>query len=642
MNESLKPVFINKLVLILLFLLCGATIFADGDTTLIGKNNTRAWSLRNGNIDSAILLSKQSLALINKLDSTKSFGKNWKEKTLARTYYYLGIFNHLSGDSKLSFDYFKKALKISTEINDDYGRSQVFGGMGHSYMLEGNLSRAAENYFKALGIYEKLGIKSGVAIQLSNLGNVFAEQNLSDKALGYYFRSLKIAQQINDSMRMAIQLGNIGTVYSEQNRSKQAIAYYFKALEMNELIKNKSGIAMNLNNIGSLYQDEKNYEKSLPYYEQALKLSEEYGNKDHIASFTGNIGIVYMLQKKFKIAEVYELRALKLSQEIQSINVIRDIENSLSDLYSAWGKHKEALEHYKAYISARDTIINVSNTEQNLRLEMNYEFEKKQAIDNAIHREQMQVLEAENKTQKQFRLFLFAILGLAIVLVFVLRRSVQNKTRIATFLAEETQRKETLLQEVHHRINNNLQIISSLLTLQANNVADERLFEYLKQSQSRIQSLSVLHELLYQQDSHLEINMKDYIHQVLDFHRDVLATKLHHVEMKVNVNSVLFPTKIAVPIALIINELVTNAIKYAFKEEDNGKIDISLTAADHTKGSWILKIEDSGKGIPLDLSAKKESLGLKLVTIMAKQIGAVLTKVNSPGAIFTLTFSTEK
>lgn len=621
---------------------CVATGFADNDTSLISKNNSRAWTLRNVDIDSAIVLSKQSLALINKLDPSTSYPKNWKEKTLARTYYYLGIFYHLYGESKLSFEYFKKALKISTEVNDDYGKSQVYGGLGHSYMLEGNLSRAAENYFKALAIYEKMDIKSGVAIQLSNLGNVFAEQRLSDKALGYYFRSLKIAKQINDSMRMAIQLGNIGTVYSEQKKNKQAIDYYLKALEMNELIKNKSGIAMNLNNIGSLYQDEENYETSLPYYEQALKLSEEYGNKDHIASFTGNIGIVYMLQKKFKIAEVYELRALKLSQEIQSINAIRDIESSLSDLYSAWGKEKQAFEHYKAYIRARDTLVNASNTEQNVRLEMNYEFEKKQAIDNAIHREQLQVLEAENKTQKQFRLFLFVILGLAIVLVFVLRRSVQNKTRIATFLAEEAQRKETLLQEVHHRINNNLQIISSLLTLQANNVADERLFDYLKQSQTRIQSLSVLHELLYQQDSHLEIDMKDYLNRVLDFHRDVLATKLQNVEMKVNVNSFLFPTKVAVPIALIINELVTNAIKYAFNEKDQGSITISLSPSDNLQGSWVLQIKDSGKGMPANLSAKKESLGLRLVTIMAKQIGAVLTKVNSPGATFTLIFSTEK
>ncbi len=634
--------YLKSLLIILACFVFQNSATGQNDTFLITSKNALAWKLRHSNIDTALLLSNEALSLLNKFEGEKNLPKNWSIKTLARTYYYLGIFSGIKGAHKLSFDYLTKALKISTEIKDDYGVSQAFGGFGNIYLDEGNLAKASENYFKALAIHEKRGDKSGMAVQLSNLGNIFATQGSGAKALEYYSRSLALAEEIHDTNRIAIQLGNIGIIYYEQKNSKKALEYFFKALAINEEIKNKKGIAMNLNNIASLYQGEKNYAKSLDYYTKALKLAEEYGNQDHIASFIGNIGVLYWHLEDYTKAETYLLKAVKLAEEINVSETKKEFEGALSDLYSSWGKDKLALEHYKKHISARDSIFNVANTEKNVRLEMNYEFEKKQAIDKAIHQKQLLLLESENKTQKQFRLFLLAILALALLLLFVLRRAYENKNRIATFLAEESQRKETLLQEVHHRINNNLQIISSLLTLQANNVADERLFDYLTQSQSRIQSLSVLHELLYQKDSPLDINMKEYLDQVLNFHRDVLSTKLRNVNMHINVSAVHFPTKIAVPIALIINELVTNAIKYAFNEVDSGKIEISLLASETKKSEWVLQISDSGKGMPAETSTKKESLGLRLVNLMSKQIGAVMTKVDNPGATFTLAFYPDK
>ena len=627
------------LLVTVFFLFFKTHLKSQSDTSLINEKNNLAWKLRSSNLDTSILLGNEALLLLNKITNGKNLSKNWKEKAFARTYYYLGIFYSDRGDPKLSFDYLSKALKTSTEINDAYGSAQAYGGIGSVYMNEGNRSKASEYYFKALAIHEKRGDKAGIAIQLSNLGNIFASQKLFTKALNYYTKALSLAEEMRDTARISIQLGNLGIVYYEQQNLSKALEFFFRALKITEITKNKKGIAMNLNNIASLYQSEKNYSVALDYYFKALKLAEAYKNKDHTASFIGNIGVVYTQMKEFKKAEDYLLKALRLSEEVKSMENIEEFEGALSELYSTQGKDKLALEHFKKHISARDSIFNISSAEKNVRLEMNYEFDKKQAIDNAIHQKQVLLLEAENKTQKQFRLFLFVIIGLAIGILFVLRRAYENKKRIATFLTEESQRKETLLQEVHHRINNNLQIISSLLTLQANNAGDERLFDYLQQSQSRIQSLSVLHELLYQKDSALDINMKDYLDQVLNFHRDVLSSKLHNVNMEVNVSSVQFPTKIAVPIALIINELVTNSIKYAFDEMDTGKIEVSLSASETKNNSWVLQISDNGKGMPAEITPRKESLGLRLVGLMAKQIGAAIIKNNTKGATFTLAFS---
>jgi two-component sensor histidine kinase len=223
--------------------------------------------------------------------------------------------------------------------------------------------------------------------------------------------------------------------------------------------------------------------------------------------------------------------------------------------------------------------------------------------------------------------------------LFFAKRAFDNKKRVADFMASENERKEMLLQEVHHRINNNLQIISSLLTLQANSVGDERLNNYLMQSQNRIQSLSVLHELLYQNDSSLQININEYLNKVLEFHKDVLSTMSNKVDIKLNIADVSFPTKIAVPLALIVNELVTNSIKYAFNDTNDGLINIFLLPIENEKNKWKLSVSDSGKGLPMDTNFRKDSLGLRLVAIMVKQIKGDLIKSNTPGATFEIFFN---
>ena len=222
-----------------------------------------------------------------------------------------------------------------------------------------------------------------------------------------------------------------------------------------------------------------------------------------------------------------------------------------------------------------------------------------------------------------------------------MKRAYDNKKKLAALLYDEDQRKELLLREVHHRVNNNLQIISSLLTLQANNADNEKLTEYLAQSQNRIQSLAALHELLYDTNSPLEINMQDYINKVLDFHRDVLNTLNNKVTLEAIIESYKFPTKTAVPLALIINELVTNSIKYAFTNASEGVIKIILSKND-IENNWTLTISDNGKGMPHESERRKDSLGLKLVTIMAKQIKATLVSKNDAGTVFNLIFKVSK
>lgn len=535
--------------------------------------------------------------------------------------------------------YAEKSLLISQNIKYNLGIAKAFGRIGTVCMHKGDYPQALNFFFKALPIFEKLQNKTGVLIQYGNIGVVYDNQNENNKALEYYFKALKISEEINDQRHASIQFCNIALVYAKEKKFKKAEAYILKALEIDKLLGDKEGIARNLINIGSLYNDQQKYLEALSYFNKAFVISQEIGDRYQIAGCLVNMATVHSVLKQFNKAEKLYLQSLKAAEKVDDLDLKSQIELLVSEFYSEVDNDKLALSHYKKYIVLRDSVYNAENTKKSVESEMNYEFDKKQTAIKFEHDKVVYKLESENKLHKQLRVFFIVSIILILALLFFAKRAYDNKKKVADYMASESNRKETLLQEVHHRINNNLQIISSLLTLQANSANDARLTEYLNQSQNRIQSLSVLHELLYQNDSSLQINMNEYLNKVLDFHRDILNTLSSKVEMELNIAHASFPTKIAVPIALIVNELVINAIKYAFTDCIRGKITVTLKSLKNETNTWLLSVSDTGKGLPIDTNYRKDSLGLRLVNIMTKQIKGSLTTSNAPGAVFEIKFN---
>jgi two-component sensor histidine kinase len=537
--------------------------------------------------------------------------------------------------------YENKALEISTNINYKSGAAKALSSLGLVYKMKGNYPKALEAFFQSLAAFEKLGNQLGVVTNLGNIGTVYDTQGDLPKALNYYFKALKISETIPDKHVISTQYRNIATIYSEQNQVAKAEEYHFKALAIDKLLNDKKNIATTLINLGTLYSYNDSLTKSLNYYLEALTLLKEINLKQEIATCLLNISATYTDLKENKKAEDYLQQTFVLSEQIDDNEFKSTLEKVASQVYTEFGKDKLAFMHYKKYISLRDSIYNEENTKRSVKAELNYEFEKKQATVKFENDKLVYQFEADKKLNKQLRIFFILIIVLAIVLLYFAKRAYDNKKKVADFMAAESNRKEILLQEVHHRINNNLQIISSLLSLQANSANDEKLEAYLKQSQNRIQSLSVLHELLYQNDSVLQININEYLTKVLDYHRDILNTLPLKVQLETDIASVNFSTKIAVPLALIVNELITNSIKYAFTDIDTGKILISLLPVTNELHTWKLTVRDTGKGLPAETEFRKDSLGLRLVTIMSKQIKGILTKHNYAGATFEVVFKLE-
>jgi two-component sensor histidine kinase len=198
--------------------------------------------------------------------------------------------------------------------------------------------------------------------------------------------------------------------------------------------------------------------------------------------------------------------------------------------------------------------------------------------------------------------------------------------------------KEVLLREIHHRVKNNLQVVSSLLNMQARNAKDEETSEVLSESRDRVNTMALIHSRLYESGNLSEINMKGFVDKLLVQLFQISPVQDVKIAPIVRASDCSLPISIAVPVGLIINELLSNASKHAFADREEGKIEINLTASE--EGRVNLMVSDDGIGLPpgFDIDESK-TLGLRLVKILAKdQLQGNIEVISDGGTTFRIEF----
>ena len=209
----------------------------------------------------------------------------------------------------------------------------------------------------------------------------------------------------------------------------------------------------------------------------------------------------------------------------------------------------------------------------------------------------------------------------------------ESEERIRASLSE----KEVLLKEIHHRVKNNMQVISSLVELQADEVKDQAMCRVFKDVIFRVRSMAMVHEKLYQSDDFAHVDFADYARSLLSYLWQAQAVAIPGVAMKMHLEPVLLPVNEAVPCGLMLNELFTNSLKHAFIGRETGEVAVSLQSGG--RGKVVLSVKDDGIGLPREMDIKKvRSLGLRLVQMLARQLHASVEAQNHNGTTFTITF----
>ncbi|MCJ7600099.1 MAG: PAS domain S-box protein [Desulfobulbaceae bacterium] len=252
---------------------------------------------------------------------------------------------------------------------------------------------------------------------------------------------------------------------------------------------------------------------------------------------------------------------------------------------------------------------------------------------------QVEVLEWGNafgvKTILEWRVFPESVSCGSVETVLGISRDITERKRAEEKIRRSLAEKEVMLKEIHHRVKNNMQVIISLLNLQADSIKDSTVRTLFEESRNRVSAMALIHERLYQSEDLARIDFKEYMERLVQGIADTY--KRDDVHLSVEMESIALDVNVGIPCGLIVNELITNSFKHAFPEGKKGLIRVGINK--NSEGNYVLTVEDNGIGFPAEKDLRDtSSLGLRLVMVLTSQINGTITFSRSEGTRFCITF----
>lgn len=547
----------------------------------------------------------------------------------------LGFYNNVIGVSYKNlaeYDsaivYLKKSIFYRQLEKYDEGVAAGNNNLATVYRLKGNYTKAVDYYIKSIDIFKQTDDLANIAEVYSNLGELYIELEEYDLAEYCFKESQNYYAENKSLISLAWVYHDVALLKTKLNQTDSALIYYEKSTD---ILKNKerfleySDILVSMSDI---LIDMQKYNKAYKLLTEAQIHYKSFNNAYGLANVYLKEGKYFESEHQYKKAIQKYKSALQLSNSTRAKSLLIDVYKGLYQSNKKIGNTGTALTFLEHYTALKDTVF---NAEQNkIRLEYQIEFDalekekkiqeltQKATIEKIQSQQQNKQNELVKEKQKLFIYSLSIVVILIIILAFVLYRRNQIKTKLNRQLENAVKEREVLLREIHHRVKNNLQIVSSLLNLQSNNITEKTASDVLKDSQDRIKSLSILHEKLYKSKSLSEINFKTYVNELIQNLDKSFDLSKKHINIFQNIEETNLNIDFLVPCGLIINELITNSIKYAFPEKKEGEIIISGTFKNET---YNLIIKDNGIGFPKNFNPKtSKTLGLRLVEGLVRQL----------------------
>lgn len=552
---------------------------------------------------------------------------------------------------KLYFDGLKLAERLKNE--PEIALSKMELGLVFIHFEEPQL--AIKLFDEAEAIFRKLDNKSLInrccylrAVSYKRLGEFEKSNAILRKTLASY-RSLR------DSVGIAEANNAIGLNYKNMKQAKKAIPYFEESIVLFGRFNKKADQAKAYNNLANIYQMLEQWDAAIEQHNNSLKIKGELKDTLGIAVSYINLSVIYKKTNRFDLAISFGLRSINLLEILgptanQSLITIYGL---MSELFEKTGNQTKALE-----FSRLENKLN-----QQLRIEEEAMlidlFEKKQdvkfyTISDSLLKTQKELetkfqaakTENESLSRQKSYVILFSLiivvlllLGIAIMNYWRYKSTkiikdeleVTNQELYETRIGEEE--KEVLLQEIHHRVKNNMQIISSLIRLQSNQVEDEKTQNLFKETQHRINSMALVHEQLYHTKDFEKLELSGYL-SALTEHLVSSYRGNKNIEYHVDVNFGKASINAIIPIGLIVNEIISNSLKHAFADRETGCIKVRFNRMENST-EFLLEISDNGVGVNGEMESKSDepsdTLGLELIHSLTEQLDGTLRLDTSQG-----------
>ena len=529
--------------------------------------------------------------------------------------------NQLQLDSATYF--FNKAMLGYTAIQNKKGQATTWFKIGWVYKKKQDIEKAMEADMKALKLMEALNDQQGIASALGRISDDLTRQGRLKEALGYAEKAIAICEKNNLQEELMHSFFNAGNVSIAMNEKTHALDYYDKAIAINNSMKLGDMNLCDLSNArGNALKRLGRYPEALSEYKKAQALSKKTNYTNAASTVTANLGEVNLLMGNYGEALHYQLQTIEQMEAAGDLSNIVENYVHVSTIYEKLNNFPSALAYQKKARLMRDSTASKESDAAMSELLTKYESKKKE---DTINAQQQQLSQ-----QRRVQWLGIGIAALLAILLVVGYRSYRSRTRANKLLAAKNAENELLLKEIHHRVKNNLEVVSSLLALQSAQIDDPNTKEAMQEGQNRVHSIGIVHQKLYQGTNLGAIEMKDYFINLSESILDSFgAEKRVSIECVMDLLDVDIDT--AVPLGLIVNELLTNTLKYAFPEGMHGKVRISL----QQQADGALQLEVSDNGVGKSGLIHGTGFGGQLVSLLTQQlIGSMREEIKDGTRIY--------
>ncbi|MGY3212676.1 tetratricopeptide repeat-containing sensor histidine kinase [Mucilaginibacter sp. HD30] len=584
------------------------------------------------------------------------------------------------GNAEEALRYYKMSRSLYSKAASREKELDGIVKVAFTYFMLDKGDSAKTMFLKLINDNKKTNYKA-VGFAYHGLATYYRYKANFNKALFYIFESYKWAIKTQDTNRLDMIYGEFAQIYQELGQTDNSIAYYKKSIAL----RNKKLLRQNyiFRTAGFLIQQliKKNRQtEALKYIEKlergygrvgkaakaniaqakaycydALKqhsLAEQYykdvvdyyANEDEelydIALF--DISKFYVTTRAYKKAAKY---LSKIVADTANVQRIKDTQLLLYKVDSAEHNYLSALQHLLSYQSLNDSIFNATKNKQIEELNIKYQTDQQLKNILALQKETQLQRERVKQSDKIKNLILGGVIIL-LLLIAVLYHNYRLNKRNNIEISMKNQalnrlitEKEWLLKEVHHRVKNNLQIVMGLLQRQSAYINNEEALAAIQNSENRMHSIALIHQKLYQSENLDLISMPEYIEEMIGYLKDSCDVD-NRILFEKHIEDIYLDVAQAVPLGLILNEAITNAIKYAYQPHQSGTIYITLVNNGECYNQ--LTIADDGPGLPGGFNIDKvESLGINLMRGLSKQLGGSFDIYSEQGCTINVVFKTE-
>ena len=510
---------------------------------------------------------------------------------------------------------------------------------------EGKFEEAIEAGQQALLLLRGRPAYAAQARLLVGLGNTYSVSHDLVNAARYFQQGLALAQAHDISLLAAHAYAGLAINAGVQEQYAKTMQYNNRALALYRHVGAEGDYYHVLVNQAICYNLLGRPQDSERLFRQIIRYSEQHG--DNLALVYARMNFSGTLLKLHKLAEAEQVAGLALRGARGTPNrvyILNNLYQFLAEIKEQQGDYQGALVNERQATAYRDTLMDEQRARELVATETGFRTAEKQR--------QIAGLSRENAYQRRRFWWLLAgtlglvgLVGLAGGQYRVIRQKNRQLQRTTHLIEERNQRitaqadKLTLLmRELHHRVKNNLAIVASLLRLQSNRLTDEQAVQAVRESQQRVEAMALIHQSLYLNEDATIVDMHRYVHNLVDYLVRAYGYTPHSLRLDVAVEPLELDVDVAMPLGLVINELVTNAFKHALPHASSPALRIGLhsTAA----AGLELEIEDNGPGItPGQRGAQPLSFGNRLVEALVQQLKGQLALENRPGAYYNLRLS---